>query len=339
MTERPPITTQPIRIAQLNIQKKKHATIQLLNNHKDDFDIFLIQEPAWGFIGRDPSTGKDIHGPVALQGWNTILPVSAIDSTSPRPRTLTYYGPRPDFSVTLRSDLIEDRDVQFLDISQLEHPSTTIINVYNDPSKGADCILNRIRLGSGILPQHPTLITGDYNLHHPMWSREDRLENPDQMTTDIVDWLTQGDYSMLNQRGEITHRARHNGERPSVIDLSFANHQATTQDTFKNWAIDPALAHDSDHNAIIFTIDHGLKEIENTLGIKYSMNNVDPAEWLKHFENELEKVSPELTPSTKPESPQRNSLTNMRPRCLQPYKTRLPYWRMQCPTPNQHRSQ
>ena len=92
---------------------------------------------------------------------------------------------------------------------------------------------------------------------------------------------------MLNQKGEITHLARHDGECPSVIDLSFANHSATTQDTFKMWAIDPSLAHDSDHNAIKFTIDHGLKEIENLLGIKYCMNNVDPADWTKAFEAEL----------------------------------------------------
>jgi hypothetical protein len=162
MIERPPITTQPIRFAQLNIQKKKHATIQLLNNHKDDFDIFLIQEPAWGFIGRDPSTGKDIHGPVALQGWNTILPVSALNDTTPRPRTLTYYKPCPDLSVTLRSDIIEDQEIQVLDITQPGHPPYTVINVYNDPTKGDDCILNRLRLSGDTLPQHPTLITGDF---------------------------------------------------------------------------------------------------------------------------------------------------------------------------------
>ena len=102
MIDRPTtITTQPIRIAQLNIQKKKHATIQLLNNFRDDYDIFLIQEPAWGFIGRDPNSGKEIHGPVALQGWSTILSVPSQDATSPRPRTLTYYKPCPDFSVAM----------------------------------------------------------------------------------------------------------------------------------------------------------------------------------------------------------------------------------------------
>ena len=132
MTEQPPRTTLPIKIAQINVQRKKHATIQLLNEHITDFDILLIQEPAWSFIGRNPSTGKDINGPVGLRGWSTILPVTSMDDSSPRPRTLTYYRPRPDFSITLRSDLMENRDIQILDIYQLNQPTVTIINVYND---------------------------------------------------------------------------------------------------------------------------------------------------------------------------------------------------------------
>ena len=194
----------------------------------------------------------------------------------------------------MRSDLIEDRDIQFLDITQPGHPTISILNVYNDPSKGEDCILNRIRLNDNILPPHPTLLTGDYNLHHPKWSRDDRLAVPDQLTSDIVDWLAQSNYTMLNQKGEITHLARHDGERPSVIDLSFANHTATAQDTFKMWAIDPSLAHDSDHNAIKFIIDHGLKEIENPLGIKYCLDKVEPSDWTKAFEHELDKMAQEL---------------------------------------------
>ena len=75
-------TTQPIKIVQLNAQRKKHLTIQLLNNPPTDFDVLLIQEPAWSFIGRDPTTGRDVNGPVALQGWSTILPVTSLNEKS-----------------------------------------------------------------------------------------------------------------------------------------------------------------------------------------------------------------------------------------------------------------
>jgi hypothetical protein len=295
MTERPITSTQPIKIAQLNVQRKKQVTTQLLNNFGPDFDILLIQEPAWSFIGRDPLSGKDINGPVALQGWTTILPLTAITDTSPRPRTLTYFKQIPDFSITLRSDLIEDRDIQILDISQTSHPTTTIINVYNDTPKGDQCILNHLRLLDNPLPQHPTMITGDFNLHHPSWACDDRPNEPDQLTASIHNWLAHKNFTLLNKRGEITHLARHAGERPSVIDLSFANPEAINRDTFKDWAVDPGLSLDSDHIAIKFTIDHGLKEIADVLPRKYCTSKIDPEEWTKFFERELEKAEEKLT--------------------------------------------
>ena len=292
MSARAPIDTLPIKIAQINIQRKKHATIQLLNNYITDFDIILVQEPAWSFIGRNPATGKEINGPVALRGWSTILPVTSMNDTSPRPRTLTYYRPRADFSITLRSDLMEDRDIQILDIYQTNQPTITIINIYNDSPRGDQSILTRLRQPehANIFPQHATLITGDFNLHHPTWSREDRDPNPDQEASSVNDWLARQNYSMLNKKGEVTHIARHNGERPSVIDLSFANNTARRLDTFKDWAIDPSISHDSDHNAIKFTIDNGRQEIENILGIKYNIAQTDPKEWSKAFDTELDKV-------------------------------------------------
>ena len=295
MNRRPPISTLPIKIAQINIQCKKHATIQLLNNNISELDIILIQEPAWSFIGRNPTTGKEIIGPVALKGWSTILPLTAMNETSPRPRTLTYYRPRPDFTLTLRSDLIEDRDIQILDIYQLNQPPVTIINIYNDTPSGDQCILNRLRLANNIIPQHATLITGDFNLHHPTWSREDRALNPEPIAVNTAEWLARENFSMLNEKGEITHLARHNGERPSVIDLSFANPTASRLATFKDWAIDPEIAHDSDHNAIKFTIDNGRQEVDNPLGIKYNINKINPDTWIETFSQELEKVKGQLT--------------------------------------------
>ena len=301
-------TTQPIKIAQLNVQRKKHLTIQLLNDPPTDFDVLLIQEPAWSFIGRDPTSGRDVNGPVALQGWATILPVTSLNANSPRPRTLTYYRPRADYSITLRSDLLEDRDVQILEISQTDQPTTTVINVYNDSPSGDQCILYKLRDIYNTLPTHPMLITGDFNLHHPSWSREDRALDQDQMSTTIADWMAENNFSLLNQRGEITHLARHAGERPSVIDLSFANPEAVAQDTFKQWAIDPSLSFDSDHNAITFTLDHGLKEIPDLFPIKYNTKAIDPEEWDKTLEEELTKMENILNPLLNVEDPSNEQL-------------------------------
>ena len=82
-------TTLPIRIAQLNTQRKKTVITQLLNNFGKDYDIFILQEPNWSLIGRDHTNGKEIYGPVTLQGWKTILPVMATAGNKQRPKTLT----------------------------------------------------------------------------------------------------------------------------------------------------------------------------------------------------------------------------------------------------------
>ena len=63
--------TQPIHVAQLNTQKKKDAVIKLLNHHVQDFNIIILQEPAWGFISN--VEWREVQGPIALQGWNPVI--------------------------------------------------------------------------------------------------------------------------------------------------------------------------------------------------------------------------------------------------------------------------
>ena len=84
--------------------------------------------------------------------------------------------------------------------------------------------------------------------------------------------------------------------------------EATRLDTFKQWAIDPSLALDSDHNAIKFIIDHGLKEIPDYLPIKYNLNKVDPDEWSKAFAAELTRLEPTLTPLSNSANPTNEQL-------------------------------
>ena len=103
-------------------------------------------------------------------------------------------------------------------------------------------------------------------------------------------------FTLLNTRGEITHLARYAGERPSVIDLSFANAEAIRRNSFKQWAVDPGLALDSDHNAIKFIIDHGLCEIPDYFPVKYNLIKVDTDVWSKTLDTELTNLDPTLTP-------------------------------------------
>lgn len=275
---------QPIRIAQLNCRTSKNTVLNLLNTHCRDFDILLLQEPAWSFIGT--GNGKEIYGPPSAIGWTPILPFGA-PKDGVRPRTMTYVKTHAEMTLTLRTDLVEDPDVQVIDITQPNSPKITIINTYNDPRLKDHCILKRLPTFN-IPFDHPTLITGDFNLHHPLWSHGP--VGHDRITDEITDWLSRTGFSLLNEKGVITHPARHAGERDSVIDLSFANTQAMTMDTFKDWCVDPSLAHDSDHFAIRFVVDNHRTEIHNPTGIKYSLKETKPGDWINALESELERA-------------------------------------------------
>ncbi|PPQ92947.1 hypothetical protein CVT25_000111, partial [Psilocybe cyanescens] len=280
---------QPIQAA--------YATQQ--GSYHDDFDLIILQEPAWGYIGK--VEGKDVHGPVALAGWTPIIPVTAPPPDF-RPRTMAYSRTRSDFSLTLRTDILEDKDIQILDVTQPGHDTITIINVYNDTPAQGHCILNRLRLLELSL-DHPTIITGDFNLHHTLWSTDTTpLNAHTQLTEDIVEWLSGKGFLLLNKKGKITHPARNSREHASVIDLSFVNGVASANDTFKDWAIDPSIAHDSDHFGIKFTIDQGRREVDNPCGVKYNLKETKPSEWLKAFEEELAQTKEVIEPLYSQES-------------------------------------
>ena len=135
---------------------------------------------------------------------------------------------------------------------------------------------------------HPTLLTGDFNLHHPLWSWDDQEAQQDQLTENIVDWITLQGLTLLNPKGKITHLAQCDRERPSIINLSFTNQEASDRNTFKDWAINTCLALDSNHNTIKFTINQLVQEIDDLLGIKYNLRDVKPEDWIKVMEEELE---------------------------------------------------
>jgi hypothetical protein len=166
-----------------------------------------------------------------------------------------------------------------------------IINIYNDAPAKQNSILFRLRHLN--IPNNPTILTGDFNLHHPLWST-DEFTTTEPITQAVVDWLSDKGFLLKNDKGMITHPARHSRERASVIDLSFVNGLAIAQDTFQEWAINTNIAGFSDHYGIQFTIDLGRKEIDNIYGCKFSLKKVKPEDWTKAFEKAILDL-PQLT--------------------------------------------
>jgi len=188
--------------------------------------------------------------------------------------------------VVLRSDLIQDRDIQILNIIHQGNPTTNIINLYNDHKRHDECATALLRT---ILLSHnqPTIITGDWNMHHHLWFSSPNVNS--SMETDyMVDWLTIHGYLLSNTPGQHTYIPHTSRGTPSVLDLIFANGPATQCAIPSDWTIKPEFAFDSDHLAIQWTLINNVTPISNCCGNRYNMKDTDKNTWSTAFVENLE---------------------------------------------------
>ena len=144
-----------IKVLQLNCNRKPTVIHELLNKQFDKADILLLQEPSWSRISPD---GK--KEPIGHNSWTPILPVNTYKPGDPEPRVMAYVQRKPGLEVALRSDIIQDCDIQILSASYPGNPTITIINLYNDKNhqnNRATKLIQRLPL----IPNQPIIITED----------------------------------------------------------------------------------------------------------------------------------------------------------------------------------
>ncbi|KAE9392422.1 hypothetical protein BT96DRAFT_1000371 [Gymnopus androsaceus JB14] len=180
-----------------------------------------------------------------------------------------------------------------LDATPQDGCTTTYVHIYNNPSLGCQQILWRLR--SLPLPlDQAVVITGDANIHHIRWLQG--ALRTSAITEEIVAWLDEHNFLLLNKKGTPTHFPHAIEKHPSVIDLTWSNVHATWNDTTCEWAINPNLSVGSNHVDIRWKLDSGLEEINNPLGMKYNMKDVLPKDWKDKFNEEIEKQMDMLQP-------------------------------------------
>jgi len=101
-----------IKVLQLNYNRKPIVIHGLLNEQFDKADILLLQKPSWSRISPD---GR--KGPISHNSWILILPVNTYKPGDPKPIVMAYVQHKPGLEVVLRSDIIQDRDIQILSAS------------------------------------------------------------------------------------------------------------------------------------------------------------------------------------------------------------------------------
>ncbi|KAJ6492978.1 hypothetical protein C8R45DRAFT_787973, partial [Mycena sanguinolenta] len=218
-------------------------------------------------------------------------------------KVMTYYQRRDDFTVTLRSDLAKDPDIQVMEVAQRGAPTVTFVNIYNDTTQ-RESAADRIRT-IAVPRDEPAVYSGDTNLHHEEWSCEDKRSNAKSRR--FLQWMMEDDQgpqaTLLNEKGEITYTPHDATKASSVIDLTFVNAATAAADTIKDWAIDPSMSYGSDHYGIRWVLDHGRREIENTAGIQYSLKEVKQEDWASAFSKALETERTDIDPMMDEGSP------------------------------------
>ncbi|KAJ8074644.1 hypothetical protein PM082_022222 [Marasmius tenuissimus] len=96
------------------------------------------------------------------------------------------------------------------------------------------------------------------------------------VTDEIVEWLADHGFTLMNKKGEATHFLHYSNKTPSVIDLTWVNHRAMNTNIIQGWRVDPKMSYNSDHLSLRWTHNPGVPPINNVTGKKYNLSEVDP---------------------------------------------------------------
>ena len=253
--------------------------------HPRNFDIILLQEPWFG-----PITGTgDLRGGCSHRGWTPLLPTFKTIPDDRRPRVMAYYRQSSLIEVTPRTDLLDDLDIQVIDVKRRgpDQPMTRVINIYNqaDADGGSFSVdrLANLRLD----PTVPTIITGDWNLHHPLYRQMSPPgRQPDERAENTVEWLTTGTFELENDWNQETWHA-FGSNATSALDFTFKNAAAIATHALQGWSIESDENAGSDHYATFFSIANGDDALYDLTEAKYNWKDVDGPTFTKELQAAL----------------------------------------------------
>jgi len=99
---------------------------------------------------------------------------------------------RSSWTFQQQSDLVSSNNLLCLEICSTAH-SFLIFNIYNNVDNSA---VKAMKTLSNLLPC--TLFLGDFNLHHPIWSRNDNLNKHPNEADELVQLFSDNSYGILN---------------------------------------------------------------------------------------------------------------------------------------------
>lgn len=175
-----------------------------------------------------------------------------------------------DLEVVQRRDLIEDYNIQILDIKcngALQH-NICIINIYNALEGGEHFVVHHLR-HLNLDPEIPMVITGHWNLKHPLYRAMPADQQPNERGVQTSEWLTTNSFRLQNEWNQETWQ-KYGKSHVSALDYTFRNNASDASNILQNWSIEPDYNAGSDHYATFFTLGGGEEEITNISEAKYN---------------------------------------------------------------------
>ncbi|KAG8726467.1 hypothetical protein FRC10_007102, partial [Ceratobasidium sp. 414] len=259
----------------------------------DLYEILMFQDPWWGPVGQTPSVHEVDLRPFHTASspfWLCFVPNAPQSKAGPGVVTYVKRGVSW-LKAEISSSPLPTHSMLALDMKIFGY-KTRITNVYlhgATAKEGIDDITNQ---PFDLLT--PTIVAGDFNLHHELWSPAD-YDIPSTSTDaqTIADWIESHDINLENRNEAITRPGK-TRQRDSVIDLTLTNRAAWSKELVSDWHCDPALAYGSDHNGISFdiTIPNEHTTVRETTEWRYIIDLDRETEWLDAFKERIESCPP-----------------------------------------------
>jgi hypothetical protein len=219
---------------------------------------------------------------------------------------MAYACERDDMIIVPRYDICLDHDMMVIEIQQRPHQPIIVVNMYNPPSgcAGAHSTGERLRL-LDILDTYPTIVAGDFNLHHPDW--EETTSEPSAMARAMAEWLQDKSFSLLNVHNYPTFH-HHNHQHHLVCDLTLVNTRATGRMLVSQWRVDEEACTGSDHVVIRFTITNKRVTMGETATECPNWKRANSDEYNKAFRAALDRRREKMICMMNQERPTEESL-------------------------------
>lgn len=223
--------------------------------------------------------------------WDSFVPITMRDHPRPRVAAFVRRG-IPHLQVRARPDVLDTPDILTLHLTY-GSVSLYILNVYNEGLRNPGTNSVRHLCDTELDPLVPTVVCGDFNLHHPLWTLPRAAPRSSATAENLVDWAEANSFALLNDTSLPTRRGR-TGQADSIIDLTWTNFVADEFQVIQDWDCSCSHAVQSDHNAVTWSIapfqeDH-LEDPSPETGYR-----IDPAresDWREEFQARIHTATP-----------------------------------------------